>query len=105
MYLGTVVVLLSAMMHGVTPGRALELRSAVGVPVRTVRRWLAWWREEFVETPTWAVLCGRMLPGPEAARLPLSLVERVVVPLVVERVEVLMRLLRGLTTRSCPVVL
>jgi len=104
-YLGTVVVLVSAMMQGVTPKRAALLRSAVGVPARTLRRWLAWWRETFVATPTWAVLRGRFMPPPESSTLPLGMVESVCVPLVAERVAVLMRLLRALTTGSCKVVL
>ena len=104
-YLGTLVVLLSAMMHGVTPRRASLLRNAVGVPARTLRRWVAWWRERFVTTPTWAVLRGRVMPPPDSSTLPLGLVQRVCVPLAVERVELLMRLLRALTTGSCKVVL
>jgi hypothetical protein len=104
-YLGTVVVLLSAMMHGVTPRRASVLRAAVGVPARTVRRWLKWWRDTFVATPTWTVLRGRLLPAPEVSRLPLGLAERVVDPPGESRVEVLMRQLRALTTGSFKVVL
>jgi hypothetical protein len=104
-YLGTVVVLLSAMMQGLTRRGAKELRLAVGVPARTVRRWLAWWRGAFVATRTWAVLRGRLLPAPDAWELPLGLVKRVCGPPVVLRVEVLMRQLRGLTTGSCEVVL
>lgn len=104
-YLGTVVVLVSAMLHGVTGRRAAELRRVVGVPARTVARWRTWWQEAFIQTPTWAALRGRLMPPPQESALPFSLTSRVCVPLVVERVEVLMRLLRALTTGSCPVVL
>ena len=104
-YLGTVVVLLSAMMHGVTPRRASQLRAEVGVPARTLRRWVKWWRDAFVATRTWAVLRGRFVPSPEVSTLPLGLVERVCEPPEIGRVEKLLRLLRALTTRSCEVAL
>lgn len=58
-YLGAVVVLVSAMVHGVTEKRASSMHELCGVSVRTLRRWRKWWREQFVHTRLWSGLRGR----------------------------------------------
>lgn len=45
----------------------------LGVPRRTLGRWLSWWQADFPMTPCWTLARGRMLPAPEAATLPASL--------------------------------
>jgi hypothetical protein len=77
-YLGVVVVLVSAMRHGVTPRRAAALRRAVGVPRRTLARWLTWWREAFSMTPFWQAARAMMMPPVLQTRLPTALLERFV---------------------------
>ena len=50
---------------------------ASGVPSWTLRRWQAWWREDFPKSPTWAALRARFRPPPpREADLPRSLVLR-----------------------------
>lgn len=75
-YLGVVVVLLTALTEGVSPRRAAVLRSALGVCRRTLERWRSWWKERFVATPFWKEARGRLLPVVEEDRLPRSLLRR-----------------------------
>jgi hypothetical protein len=75
-YLGAVVVIASALRHGITPTRYERLRELFGVSTRTVRRWRRWWLEEFPTTAFWREARGRFVPQVEAALLPLSLLMR-----------------------------
>ncbi len=75
-YLGVVVSIVSAMAHGLTPGRMKKLREELGVDRRTVERWRRWWKETFVDTPFWKAFRGRLVPPVEEERLPGSLWER-----------------------------
>ena len=74
-YLGAVVVLTAALRHGPTHARVQTLAALIGASVRTVKRWLAWWRERFTATPLWRTLAGRVVLHDPAARaeLPWSL--------------------------------
>lgn len=76
-YPGAVVVLVSAMVHGVTAKRASSMRELCGVNVRTLRRWRKWWREEFVLTRLWSGLRGRFADRVDESSLPASLLERI----------------------------
>ena len=74
-YLEVVVVLASVIAQIVATAR--EAVAASGVPLRTLRRWGAWWREVFPRLPTWAELRARFAPPPpDEAQLPRSLVAR-----------------------------
>ena len=75
-YLGAVVVLVSAMQHGATPARMRRIRELVGVSRRTVERWREWWRAVFPESRCWREAAGRFVPAVETGRLPASLLER-----------------------------
>jgi len=75
-YLGAVVVLVSAMRHGATPVRAARLRELVGVSPRTLARWRRWWREVFATSRFWQAAAGRFDTPVSGAELPLSLLER-----------------------------
>lgn len=75
-YLGAVVVLVSAMRHGATPARMRKLREHLGVSRRTVERWRTWWREAFAESPFWRAAAGTIMSPVEPSLLPSSLLER-----------------------------
>ena len=75
-YLGAVVVIVSAMRHGATPARMRKLRDVLGVSRRTVERWRAWWRATFAESRCWREVAGRFVPVVATDRLPVSLLER-----------------------------
>jgi hypothetical protein len=75
-YLGVLVVLVSAMTGGVTERRAAAMRALVGVSVRALQRWRAWWLQAFPETVFWREARGRMASPVDEGRLPASLLER-----------------------------
>jgi hypothetical protein len=75
-YWAAVVLLGTAMVHGVTPRRATQLRQLLGVSARTLGRWRRWWREGFVETRLWRSMRGHFVPALDLSALPASLLER-----------------------------
>lgn len=75
-YLGAVVVVISAMRHGASPARMRKLRELFGVSRRTVERWRKWWATAFAEGPFWKAAAASFVPAVELARLPASLLER-----------------------------
>jgi hypothetical protein len=75
-YLGAVVVLVTAMTGGITATRAARLREWLGVSVRTLKRWRVWWQETFVASPFWRGARGRFMPPVVIEVLPASLLER-----------------------------
>jgi hypothetical protein len=74
-YLGAVVILISAMRQGPTPRRVHELSTLFGVDRATVARWQAFWRAYIPQTLFWKLARGRLVPVVEMVRLPLSLLE------------------------------
>lgn len=98
-YLGAVVVLVTAMTHGVTPRRAAELQELLGVKRRTLERWRSWWRGAFVASPFWRSERGRFMPPLAAGALPGSLLERFGVE-VATRVTKALQFLAPITTSS-----
>lgn len=72
-FMGAVVVLISAMRHGATPKRMAQLRELVGVSRRTVERWREWWRNGFVRSPFWKAARGLLRAPSDENILPLSL--------------------------------
>ena len=74
-YVSVVVVLVSAMMHGLKPQRVERLRQELGIDEKTLRRWRQWWLETFVHSRFWKGAKGRLMPPVDEDRLPLSLVE------------------------------
>ena len=75
-YAGVVVVLVSAMMHGLKAKRVERLRQELGIDERTLKRWREWWLKDFVESGFWKVARGRFMPGLDEEVVPLSLVEK-----------------------------
>jgi hypothetical protein len=74
-YLGVVVILITAMRQGPTPRRVRELSSLFGVDKATIARWQAFWRDYVPRTPFWKLARARLVPVLEIAALPVSLVE------------------------------
>ena len=75
-YLGGVVVLASALQHGVSAFRAKRLKQLFGASRQTLERWRTWWLETFPASRFWQALRGRFMPAADETTLPLSLVER-----------------------------
>ena len=74
-YLGVVVILVSAMRQGPAPRRVRELSSLFGVDRTTITRWQTFWRDHVPSTPFWKLARARLVPVVEIVTLPLSLVE------------------------------
>jgi hypothetical protein len=74
-YLGAVIILISAMRQGPTPRRVRELSRRFGADRRTIARWQVFWREHFPRTPFWKVAQARLVPVVKIATLPYSLVD------------------------------
>jgi len=99
-YVGAVVVLITALRHGATAARVAALRSIVGVSRRTVEQWRQWWLEEFPRSAFWKWAAGRLSCRVDLTQLPLSLMESFESPVAKERVIDLLRLILPLTTAS-----
>jgi hypothetical protein len=72
-YLGAVVLLVSAMRHGSSPRR---LRELLGISGRTLGRWRRWWQVSFPATGFWAAARGLFAVPVAEVGLPLSMLER-----------------------------
>jgi len=99
-YLGVVVVLVTALRQGATTRRAAELRRAIGADRRTLARWRAWWREIFPATPFWRLARARWVPAVSTAELPSSLLDRFVEGEQSRRLFRLLDFIKPVTTRS-----
>jgi hypothetical protein len=99
-YLGAVVVLVSAMMGGITEKRADQIRELVGASVRTLRRWRKWWREVFVATSFWKASRSRFASPVDASRMPASLLERFCGRSLRNRLVALLEFLSPITARA-----
>jgi hypothetical protein len=97
-YLGAVVIMASLVAHAL--GVAAEIRAATGVPARTTRRWLAWWRGPFISTAVFVAIRARLI-GVDVAQLPASILDRLPGTRD-EQVRMLATLLAPITTGSVP---
>jgi hypothetical protein len=93
-YLGAIVVLVSALREGPTPTRLAKLQEMVGVCARTVQRWQRWWKEQFPQTDVWRIARGRLARPVAENGLPYALLEQFQGS-PSERVSALLRLLAG----------
>jgi hypothetical protein len=75
-YLSVVVILVAAMCQGPTASRLGVLERALGVSRRTIRRWLAWWRDVFPASAGWRERRSWLVPPVSDLELPWSLIDR-----------------------------
>jgi hypothetical protein len=99
-YLGVIVVLLTALQHGLTAQRRRRLIEQLDVPPQTLWRWRRWWRERFVQSRCWRALAGQFVPPLATACLPGSLLERLRGTVLSERLVQLLVLLSPVTTAT-----
>jgi hypothetical protein len=97
-YAGLVVVLVSAMIHGLKPQRVQWLHEVLGIDRRTLQRWRQWWLGLFVESSFWKEVRARFMPPLCQKTLPLPLC----VSFEVERRDRLLDLLRFLAPITTP---
>jgi hypothetical protein len=72
-YAGFVVVLMSAMAHGLTADRVRRVREVLKIERRTLERWRQWWLDHFVRSSFWKGARARFMPVLCEKTLPLSL--------------------------------
>lgn len=99
-YASIVVVLVSAMMHGPSERRLELLRRELPIDRRTLKRWLQWWTQIFVQCAFWKSQRGRFARRIAEARMPLELVEAFGAQQI-EGLVKLMKFLSPITTASC----
>ena len=97
-YAGLIVVLVSAMVHGLKPERVARLRQALGIDRRTLERWHQWWRVTLVESSFWRAARARFMPPLCQRTLPWSLCLR----FQVERRDRFLELLKFLAPLTTP---
>ena len=100
-YVMVVVVLISAMRHGLKAQRVQALRESLGIDRRTVERWRAWWLKHFVESGFWKAARARFLPLVCERTLPWSLCQAFGIDRR-DRLLDLLKFLSPITTGSVP---
>jgi hypothetical protein len=94
-YLGVMVVLLTAMRQGPTPRSARTLGAIFGADRRTLGRWRVWWQTVFPKTGSWRRMKARFLPPVAEPDLPRSLVGRFRGDTLLERIVRVLKFLSG----------
>ena len=74
-FFGVLVLLVPVLRDGPTPARLGRLCETFVVSARTVRRWMRFWREAFVESRAWQSSRGRFALPVRAGTMPMSLLE------------------------------
>jgi hypothetical protein len=74
-YLGAIIILISAMRQGPTPRRVRELSERFGADETTIARWQIFWREHFPQTSFWKVARASFITLGKILDLPYSLVD------------------------------
>jgi hypothetical protein len=74
-YLGVIIILISALRQGPTPRHIRELSQRFGANRQTIARWQVFWHERFPQTPFWKTARARLVPLVEVVALPHSLVD------------------------------
>ena len=76
-FLAPVFMVVSGLREVLSPLQWKQLREQVGVSLRTLKRWAAWWRGDFAASRFWKAAQGLLAPpAPVAATLPGRLVAR-----------------------------
>jgi len=104
-YWGPVVVLVSAVRHGITPQRLQVLRESLKMDRRTVERWRQWWLNEFVKSQFWQAARARFMPALDPKSMPGCLCKEFGVDFGGKRLDRLLELLKfisPITTGSIP---
>jgi hypothetical protein len=99
-YLGVIVVLVSALAHGLSGRRRRQLIDALDVSPQTLWRWQVWWRAVFAEGPWWRIERAQFVPPIPASALPGALLGRLHGADLRERVVRLLWLIAPLSTTS-----
>lgn len=75
-YLGTMIVLLTALQHGLTERRRRVLLEKLDIPPQTLDRWRRWWRDVFPSSRCWQAAQSHFIPPVSVDQLPGALLGR-----------------------------
>jgi hypothetical protein len=100
-YLGVIVILVTALEHGLTPRRRAYLIEQLDLWPQTIARWRRWWREGFAASRPWRVEQGKFVPPVAAGALPGALLECLNGRDLGHRLCLLLRLIAPVTSLSC----
>jgi hypothetical protein len=74
-YLEAAIVVASVYVQ--VAGAIAQARQALGVPLRTLKRWSRWWQNDFAQSREWQAMRAQFAPpAPSETQLPLSLLQR-----------------------------
>lgn len=99
-YLGAIVILITALEQGLPPKRRQWLIETLDIWPQTLSRWRQWWRETFPTSRCWQTQQGNFIPPVEIDRLPDALLDRLRGIDLRHRLCRLLMLLAPLTTAS-----
>lgn len=99
-YLGVIVILVTALLHGLTPKRQRQLVEQLDLWPQTLVRWRKWWREIFPGSRCWQEARGHFIPPVQTDQLPGALLGRLDGKALCQRLCHLLRLLTPITTTS-----
>ena len=75
-YLGAMVILITALEHGLSPKRRQWLIEALDIWPQTLSRWRKWWCKTFPASRCWQVSRSHFLPPLDHSQLPGALLGR-----------------------------
>ena len=99
-YLGVLVILVTALEHGLSPKRRAWLIETLDIWPQTLARWRKWWRETFPVSRCWQAQRGNFMPPLDPTQFPGALLERLTGNDLRQRLCQLLVLLAPLTSTS-----
>ena len=99
-YLGVIVILVTALVHGLTPKRQKQLVEQLDLWPQTLVHWRKWWREIFPTSRCWQQARSGFIPSVETDQLPGALLGRLDGKDLCQRLCQLLLLLAPITTTS-----
>ena len=99
-YLGVMVLLMTAMQHGLSTRRRQALIEALDVSPQTLWRWRRWWQGTFSASRCWRAEQGLFMPSIPPQQLPDALLDRLTSESLAVGVCHLLRLVAPTTTTS-----
>jgi hypothetical protein len=99
-YLGVIVVLATALHHGLTEKRRRHLIETLDISDQTLSRWRRFWREAFVQSRCWQTERDCFIPPVDSGHLPGALLARLSGDKLSDRLCRLLLLICPLTTVS-----
>jgi len=99
-YLGVIIILVTALTHGLTPRHRRRLIDQLDLWPQTIARWQRWWREQVPITGCWRSLQPHFMPPIAVRALPGTLLGRLTGSDLTMRLRQLLGLIAPLTTAS-----